>query len=177
MMTHQRFIPIVVAVLMLSLVGCRTYGDYGSVEKTVNKISEANEAFARALDRAQSNAESLRRAAQSAVALDHYAEAYEAIVAEHVEMVERHEKAFDDLPRSVFRYSASNRLLGSVVSEQNMIGNRYAEVAREAARAVGLESLDDPRPPYNYVLVPPYFERIRYSVGSPALDEVIRQAG
>ncbi len=161
---------------MLSLAGCRTYGDYGSVDKTVDKISEVNEAFARAYDRARTNAESLRRATVSTEALDPYAEEYEAIVAEHGRLVEQHTKAFDDLPGTLFRYSASNRLLGAIVSEQNLIGNRYAEVTRQAARAVGLESSDRPRPAYNYGLVPPYFERIRYTIGSRELDDVLRQA-
>lgn len=177
MMTHHRFLPIALSVLTLSLAGCRTYGDYGSVDKTVDKISEANEAFARAYERARSNAELLRRYAQSSEALTSSADEYDRIVAEHGQMVEQHAKAFDALPATVFRYSASNRLLGAIVSEQNMIGNRYAEVAREAARSVGLESSNELRPAYNYGLVPPYFERIRHSIESPDLDDVFRQAG
>lgn len=177
MMTDLRFMPIAVSVLVLFLAGCRTYGDYGSVDKTVDKISEANEAFARAYERAQSNAEALRRAAQTNTAVVPYAEKYEMVVAEHGHMVDQHAEAFDALPGTVFRYAASNRLLGAIVSEQNMIGNRYAEIARDAARVVGLDSSDDPRPASNYSLVPPYFERIRHSIGSRGLDDVIRRTG
>ncbi len=177
MMTHLRFIPIAVVLLAVALTGCRTYGDYGSADKTIDKISKANEAFARAHERAQTNADALRRASISSEALKPYAEEYDSIVTEHRRMVEEHSQAFGELSGRVFLYSAANRLLGAIVSEQNMIENRYAEVAREAASAVGLESSDHPRPPYSYGLVPPYFERIRYSVGSRGLDDVLRQKG
>ena len=176
-MSFSRLPPALILVIAIGTTGCRTYGDYGSEEKTTAKIAEVNEAFARSFERAQVDLEAFRRAAAGAPVLGQYADRYGEVVSRHGEMLDEHARAFERLGGGISRYLAASRLLRAIMSEQNLIAQRYAEVVRAAAGAIGIEVRDEPRPPDNYVHVPAYYERLRYQIEAPTLDAVLRAAG
>lgn len=165
----------VVTVLLLSS-GCRYYGRYGGEEKTVAKIVEINEAFARAYDRAVGERDAFSGAAARRPELASYANQYGAIVERHGRLVDAHARAAQNLRGGLFGYTAANQLLGAIVSEQESVRNAYAEIVRGASRQLEATGSDEPRDASNYGQVPPYYERIRFRAVQPTLDDILRSA-
>ncbi len=167
---------LAIGLLLMISSGCRYYGRYGAEEKTVAKIAEMNASFARALERAVSERDAFLAAAASRTELAPFADRFAAVVEEHGTLVDMHTRALGNLRGGPFGYTAANELLGSVVSEQELVRSAYTEVLRGAARKLGINARDEARDVANYGQVPPYYERIRFRLVQPTLDDILRYA-
>lgn len=169
----QRLLSLLAACILL-LTGCRTYGDYGSEEKTVVQIQHINEQFARALERAENDAAIVAEAAQSSPELGPLAADYAVAVAEHARLVELHRSQLADLLDGYSGYRARSRHLGSVITDQRSIRNRYREMSRRVALASGADG-PELRSSSTYQHVPPHFLRIEYGAAAVRVSDVLRR--
>ena len=165
---------------LLLLTGCRTYGDkYGNEEATLNQIGEANEQFADDLARARTNLAALRRAAESDSRLEALAEQYaellvahEALLAVHIEQAAELDAGDSIWDQTIGGwlgggdYRPIHRTYGAIISEEQIMRDRYGELLANALVATGRDSLEapwtlEPYPEGRYYIVPPQYERIR----------------
>jgi hypothetical protein len=175
--THTNLSPRLLSLLaacILFLTGCRTYGDYGSEEKTVVQIQHTNEQFERALERAENDASVVAEAAQGIPELGPLAADYAAAVAEHARLVELHRSQLADLLDGYSGYRARSRHFGSVITDQQSIKNRYQEIARRVALGAGVDG-PDLRSSSTYQHVPPHFLRIEYRAAAVRVSDVLRK--
>lgn len=157
------------------MAGCRTYGGYDTEQKSLAKLAELNERFAQALERARTDVESLQSVAAARPQFKAYATRYERIVDQHAHLVETQLAAYDDLAGRRLFYRRVSSVLGATITEQNAIFSAYSAVVEDAAASAGI-AVPSVRPASDYVKAPPYYERIRYEVVRPTLDEVVRTA-
>ena len=172
--TSRRTSTLLSLILVpLSLVGCRTYGDYGANEKTLAEIERVNEQFARNLARAQVDESTLSDAAVGNSSLTSLAEEYAQIVADHEEYVGKHSEELADLKAGFAGYRAISRLFGSIITDQHAIANRYRHVAAELREVRGGEAVTL-RAPDTYQQVPPFYLRIEYHSMEESVGDVLR---
>ncbi|WP_457651993.1 hypothetical protein [Rhodocaloribacter sp.] len=157
-----------------ALTGCRTYGGYGSEEAAVAQIHQANERFAKELDRARSDVEILQTLASAHRNLASYVEEYQGVVEEHAALLEAHRATYDRL-RDGASYRTASRALGAVVSEQALVHEGYRSALEEM---LGLrEKLRERAASVRYQTVPPYFRRIEEQIHTPTVAQVAAAFG
>ena len=156
------------------LTGCRTYGGYGSEEAAVAQIHQANERFAKELDRARSDAETLQTLASAHRNLTSYVEEYQRFVEKHAALLEAHRATYDRLKDGA-SYRAASRALGAVVSEQFLVHDGYRSVLEEM---LGLrETLQKRAASAHYQQVPPYYRQIEEQIYNPTVARVAAALG
>ena len=181
-MTHasQLRLGLFGLTLLLLVTGCRTYGDeYGNEEATLNQIGEALEQFEDELARARTNLATLRRAAESDSRLgalaEQYAEllvAHETLLAVHVEQAAELDEGDSIWDQTIGGwlgggdYRPIHRTYGAIISEQQIMRDRYGELLTNVLVATDRDSLEapwtlEPYPEGRYYIVPPQYERIR----------------
>ena len=180
--------------LLLVASGCRTYGDdYGNEEATLEGIAEANEQFATDLARARTELATLRRAAEANPALEPLAEQYtEVLVAHGVTLdVHRDMAAELDVEDSIWDqtvggwlgggdYRPLHRAYGAIISEQQLVRDRYDELVRNVLTATRQDSINyawalEPYPEGYYYVIPPQYERIRNLGAYTSMSRAIEQ--
>lgn len=109
---------------LLLLVGCRTYGGYGTEEKTYANIQDAVQRFSEDLDRAKTDLQALQSAADTNEALQPYAERFASEVSRHEATLERHREVLDGLSPSS-SYRDLHRQYGAMTTDQRMIRTFY----------------------------------------------------
>lgn len=179
---------VVWGVLLLALVasGCRTYGGYGSSEETLEKIQQATQRFAEELERSRGEQEALQRAAASDPALAVFAERFaavvesqEAVVAEQQALAEEASAGGNILFAWVGpdTYRRLHKTYGAIITDQQIIRDRYAEVLTDLQQAVGATTPAEQVPLQSrYQVAPQFYERIRYASGRRSVADILSQA-
>lgn len=173
-------------VLLLALVasGCRTYGGYGSTEEMLGKIQQATQLFAEELERSRGEQEALQRAAAANPTLADFAERFaavverqEAVVAEQQALAERAHAGgnilFDWVGPDSYRRLHST--YGAIISDQQIVRDRYAEVLMDVQQAVGGPAQRVPLQS-RYQVAPPFYERLRYASAQRSVADILAQA-
>ncbi len=186
-MAH-RTMHVVWGVLLLALVasGCRTYGGYGSTEETLGKIQQATQLFAEELERSRGEQEALQRAAAANPALAAFAERFAAVV-ERQEAVVAEQQALAEAAHAggniLFdwvgpdSYRRLHSTYGAIISDQQIVRDRYAEVLMDLQQAVGATTPAQRVPLQSrYQVAPQFYERIRYASGQRSVADILAQA-
>ena len=180
--------------LLLVASGCRTYGDdYGNEEATLEGIAEANEQFADDLARARTELGTLRRVAAANPALEPLAEQYAELLVAHEVVLDVHRDmaAKLDAGDSIWDqtiggwvgggdYRPLHRAYGAIISEQQIVRDRYDELVRNALITTGRDSLNyvwalEPYPEGRYYVIPPQYERIRNLGAYTSMSRALQQ--
>lgn len=146
----------VLAVLVLS--GCRTYGGYGSEEEAYEQIAEANRQFTEQLTRAQAELAQLVDGPAARAHEDYVArfaalvEGHEAVLAEQLDLQESLEGSGD--------YRKLHNALGAIVSNQEIVQNRYEELYFELVQSLDSTAVYDEVLLSRYAFVPPFYQAI-----------------
>ena len=176
MLRLPAFTSLLAAFLLLA--GCRTYGGYDTEAQTYDEIVEAVRVFAAELDRARAEYDVLSGAAERSPLLLPYATRYAALLQAHEVVLEEHRAMAAEL-EGEDDYRTLNRALGAIVVTQETTRRHYLQLFERA--------LEETSPPYlvtkeynfqsRYVLVPPYYDRLRYDRSAPSLEAVLAGAG
>ncbi len=153
---------LILVVLLPAALGCRTYGGYGTEEKTLQQIDEANRLFADELARAQGYFAALSRSAQIDQRVDSYARQYEAILAMHDVLLAEHRSLAAEAAENSDDYRLLNRALGMIVTDQRIISDRYAEFLLNFRKMIDAAAIvpGGVPPEGRYVSVPPFYTRL-----------------
>ncbi len=175
-------------VLLLALVasGCRSYGSYGSREEIYGKIQQATQLFAEELERSRGEQDALQRAAAANPAWAGFAERFAAVVERQEAMVEEHQALAEAASAGgniLFAwvgpdsYRRLHSTYGAIISDQQIVRDRYAEVLMDVQQAVGL-TIPAQRVPLQsrYQVAPHFYERIRYASGQRSVADILAQA-
>lgn len=173
MITGSPRAVLILIAAQLALTGCRTYGDYGAVDKTVAEVERINEQFERNLARAQIDLSSMSEAAAQNPVLAGLAQEFEQAVADHEQQVVDHARDLAALKAGFVGYRAASRLFGSIVTDQHATAHRYSHIARRADEIRGgarrtLRRTD------TYQHVPPYYLRVEHGSHNASLRDVLR---
>ncbi len=184
-MAH-RTMHVVWGVLLLALVasGCRTYGGYGSTEETLGQIQQATQLFAEELERSRGEQEALQRAAAANPALADFAERFAAVV-ERQEAVVAEQQALAEAAHAggniLFdwvgpdSYRRLHSTYGAIISDQQIVRDRYAEVLMDLQHAVGATTLARRVPLQSrYQVAPQFYERLHS--GQRSVADILAQA-
>ena len=180
-----RTMRLVGGVLLLAFIaaGCRTYGGYDSAEKTLDEIREATERFAEDYERAQGERDALQRAAGNNPALGALAERFAAVVEHQGMVVEEHRTLAEEASAGgniLFAwvgpdsYRKLHRTYGAIISDQQVVHDRYAEVLRELQQAVGGEAPAMVREEGRYQVTPQFYKRI-VSAQQKSVTDILAQ--
>ena len=165
--------PLVLLTSLL-LMGCdpilRLYGDYGNVEAHHTQLVQALDGFEAALARNRADLVRLGAAAAGNPALAPAAEDLAAVVALHEALLLQQRAHVAELVDED-DYRELNRGLGAIVSEQQMVADRYADIAMRLragnAPASYISSLEEAA---RYAFVPPQYYRTNNQVRAVTLD-------
>lgn len=161
-------------LLALILTGCRTYGGHGTEAETLDQMQQANRLFADALERARGELGVLERSTDPAVAA--FAEPYAAVVSQHEAFVETHRALAAEAADARGSYRTLNRLYTTIISEQQIVADGYAEVRRDLRQAVtGVAEQAIPLRS-RYQVAPQFYERIRYRLGPQTVTDILAAA-
>ena len=118
---------LLLAAALMLVTGCRTYGGYGSEEATYNEIQEAAQRYADRVERLAGDYQALTEASAQDAELAAYAlrmadiiEHAEATLAFHLHRAETLEEGDS--------YRELSRALGAMISEQQILEDRYADL-------------------------------------------------
>lgn len=150
------------------------YGGYGTEEKTITEIEQANDQFERSLARAENDLAALRSKVSANPALAIHADRFESIVADHVLLAESHRKELSLLTSGWAGYRSSSRLLGSIVTDHHLIANRYDDVVSRVAEDAGWMR-PILREPATYQHVPPFYVGVEYTLAASDRGRMIRR--
>lgn len=150
----RRSLPLLSIAALVFLTGCRTYGGYGTEEATYNQIQQATDQYQTELERAKSDLDNLREAAQASPDLQPMAERFEAAVAEHEERLARHNELASDLTADA-GYRKLHRVYGTITTEMRMTEKRYARVVQRVYATRTGTSVDEAAPSRSTYFVSP----------------------
>ena len=154
--------------LLLVATGCRTYGDYDSADAFVAKIREAAEQSFRHYDRALTERDALQRATDADNSLMPVFERFAVAVDEHALLVEEHHKAARRASSSnniLFQWVGPDtnrglhRLYGAIISDQQVISDRYDEVRRALLELTGMAAFVAPDEEDRRYMAPHFYRR------------------
>jgi uncharacterized protein YukE len=145
-MLRSQSVLFLFAVAGLILGGCRTYGDeYDTKPKTYRAMQKAVETFADALDRAETDLQTLEAAASKADTLQPMAEHFESLHEEHDSLLQTQRDRIERLsPTSTYRNLHS--AYGATVTEQRMMRQKYQRVLRTVYATVQDTTVQASRP-------------------------------
>ena len=178
---------LVGGVLLLALMtsGCRTYGGYGSSEAMLGKIQQATQRFADEYQRAQGERDALQRAAGSNPALATVAERFAGVVEHQGMVVEEHQALAanaSDGGNILFAwvgpdsYRTLHNTYGALLSDQQIVRDRYAEVLLDLQQAVsGTAAMMVPEEG-RYQVAPHFYKRIEMSGSRRSVNDILAQA-
>lgn len=130
-----RTVPLLVALGLLIVTGCRTYGGYGVQEKTYEAMQSTVQTFESELERARADLKRLKDAASQRPALASVATRYE-------ETISRHESLLAKQRRRLSRLSADSEprtlhnAYGATLTERRIVRQKYQWVIREVQSVV-----------------------------------------
>ncbi len=177
---NRASLPLLILALVTS--GCRTYGGYGSEEASYEQIQESTEVFAREYDRAESDLPALKNLAASDEDMAPYVERYEALLAMHQEIIDRHAELAASLTvKTGFigqltpSYRNLNRALGSIASEQEGMREKYYVFAEQLSGEASDQnpSLEAKVEMSRYQAVPPFYQEIRNQIERRTVSEAV----
>ncbi len=165
--------PLVLLASLL-LMGCdpilRLYGDRGNVEAHQTQLVQALDGFEAALARNRADLQRLTTAAVANPALAPAAEGMAAVVALHEALLLQQRSHVAELVEED-DYRELNRGLGAIVTEQQMVADRYADIAMRLragnAPASYISSLEEAA---RYAFVPPQYYRTNNQARVVTLD-------
>lgn len=172
-------------LLMLVAAGCRTYGGYGSAEETLAKIQEATQRFAEDHERAQGERDALQRAATANPALAALAARFAAVVERQGALVEQHRVWAEEASAGgniLFAwvgpdaYRQLHRTYGALITDQQIVQDRYAEVLRGLQQAVGGTPARRVQEEGRYQIAPQFYDRIEYALDQRSVADILAQA-
>lgn len=163
----------VLLLLFVVASGCRTYGGYGTESGTLDQIQQANQQFADELARAEGEGNALRQAVARYPVLAPIADDYEDTLERHRTMIVHHREMLDRAAATsgVFawlmqtRYRTISRIYGGILSEQQVVRDRYLEAYQAVAQALG-------RPPVAWINTLTTAPRSRYYVVPPQYEDI-----
>ena len=175
------------AMLLLTFAvgGCRTYGGYGSTEDMLGKIQQATQRFAEDYERAQGERDALQRAASDDPALVALAERFAAVVERQGALVEEHRALAEEASAGgniLFAwvgpdtYRQLHRTYGALITDQQIVQDRYGEVLRDLQQAVGAASALTVQEEGRYQIAPHFYNRIEYALDQRAVADILTQA-
>ena len=172
-------------LVLFVAAGCRTYGGYGSAEDTLAKIQEATQRFAEDYQRAQGERDALQRAAAADPALAEVAERFAAVVEQQGAMVEEHRRTAEEASAGgniLFAwvgpdaYRRLHRTYGALISDQQIIQDRYAEVLGALEEAVGTATMMKTPEEGRYQVAPHFYNRTEYAKTQRSAADILAQA-
>ena len=184
-----RIVRLVGGVLLLVVVasGCRTYGGYGSSEDMLEKIQQATQRFAEDYERAQGERDALQRAAGGDASLAPLAEQFAAVVESQGAAVAAQQalaqEAADRTGSNILfawvgpdDYRWLHRAYGALISDQQIIQDRYGEVLRALKETVGMTAASTMEEEGRYQVTPHFYKRIEYAQGQQSVADILAQA-
>lgn len=164
-----------VAVLVLFvLTGCRTYGGYGTEPETIDQIRIANDQFAEEMERARAEYEYLLEQVQQDPGLVAFAESYLAILQlqeqKLLENLDLAESAYDNPDN----YRTLSRVYGAIISNQNVVEDRYDALYRVMVEARTQQVLpEEALPPARWQVAPPEYDRMRRVLQQRSVRDIL----
>lgn len=154
---------------LLLFTGCRTYGGHGSEEATYAQILEALDRYEAFAERMQADAQELANASdQNPLAASYSLRFADIVVAQEATLDKiRHLAAGVSSGSS---YRALNRTLGAVISEQEVIDDRYDRLVADIINDPEL----DRQAPYMYTIVPAVLARLEASLLEIPVRDAVR---
>lgn len=159
--TDMRLVLMAVLVLVTAS-GCRTYGAYGNKEATLREIQRANQVFESELKQAQSTLSTIEQSGRSNPLYRAYGEEYRATVIAHETFLDSHRKWAESAQSHEGSYRYMHRVLGAILSDQQVIHDRYAYLQARVPTKVdsGHVNVAGIATDARYQAVPPYYQRI-----------------
>ena len=171
-------------LIAFGVAGCRTYGGYGSSEDMLGKIQQATQRFAEDYERAQGERDALQRAAGDLPALAALAERFAAVVERQGALVEEHRTVAEQASAGgniLFAwvgpdtYRRLHRTYGALISDQQIVQDRYAEVLRDLQQAVGGAPTRTVQEEGRYQVAPHFYNRIEYALAQRSVADILAQ--
>ncbi len=177
-MHKQLFSRLSILVIFLMLVGCRTYGDYGTEQASYDRIGEINTQFAQTLNKAKAELETLQRAAATDSDLNTAVAQYEEMLARHEDMVTAHgelaatlEVKTGMLGKLSTSYRNLNRALGYITADQLSMHKQYNRFAASLLENTDMLMVEAEQG--RYQIAPPFYERIRFELAEKSIGEAL----
>ncbi len=160
-------------LLVGALAGCRTYGSYGNVEAHRDQIRVAAQAFEASLARNQADYRLLAGRAAANPALAGPTERMAALVAEQETALAEIRETLDGLDDED-DYRWLNRTYGALITRQQMVNDRYADVVRGVVRDTTERSyLESAISASRFSVVPPQYYRVNNQMQAPSLGAAV----
>lgn len=164
-----------VLLLLTTVGGCRSYGGYGTKEANMEAILQANAEFEQDLEAAQQIEAELETAAARDPRLSGQVEEFQSVLLAHETILADHKELAASLSPDQDTYRTIARAFGAILSEQELIRNRYEELLlRPEPANPRVLDLWDQLPDSRYVVVPPFYERLMEGARIQAMPEWIR---
>ena len=160
---HFRVLLFIFVAGGLVLTGCRTYGGYGSEEKTYHQIQETIRQLEQELGRAQSDLRRLETAADTVDALKPLADRYRELVASHEGYLQTYRGQAEALSAGA-SYRNLHRTYGAMITDRDLLHRQYTRTVRVVWATV--RNVDVPRKTTlsssMYSTTPVGFPRVRF---------------
>lgn len=172
----RRFSVLLLLLLLGAVMGCRTYGGYGTESATLNQIQQANDQFARELERARADLNALEEAAQTNAALKPFVAAYRDLIDLHQAKLEENRRIAAQLEEGDETYRDLSRDFGAILAEERVVNNRYTNLHRRIQRVVRGEAVMVERvePSSRYYVTPPYYARAENLNRTVTMQDALR---
>lgn len=165
-------------VLLLTLVGCRTYGGYETEAETVEQIHEANRVFAAELERARADLLALEQVAGQNASLGGFHERFYGLVTLHEALLNYHRDLAAEVEGSG-SYREISRALGAISTENHMVRGRYRDLLLDFSQsldsAAALPGVGEF--PGRYFVTPPYYARASRGGQLPSVSALLNASG
>lgn len=135
-MSQQRCtVPLLVALGLLIVTGCRTYGGYGVQEKTYEAMQSTVQTFESELERARADLRRLEEAASQRQALASVVTRYEEIISRHESLLARQHQRLERLSAESDPRTLHNAY-GATITERRNLRQKYQWAIKEVQSLV-----------------------------------------
>lgn len=141
---HKTILSALFALLVLTALGCRSYGGYGTEAQTYEEMQEAVQELENELGPARSDLQQLQAVAERDTALAALAERYQDLVETHEAMIKAQRERVDALSAEA-QYRTLNRTYGAFITDQRLLRIQYDRTIRQVYGAV--RDTTAPQPP------------------------------